>query len=106
MVKRNSNDQTERRMKVDQIDVYKITCEQCDSVYIGETGRKFSTRMKEHAKSKAKRDYKSLYGKHGNDEVHFSEAAEQKLETLHTETSTRRRKLKEQLEIVRAKKEI
>ena len=34
-----------------------------------------------------------------------SEAAEQKFETSHTKTSTRRRKVKEQLEIVRVKKE-
>ena len=102
MVKRISNDQTEKREKADKSEVYKI---KCDSIYFGETGRKFSTRMKEHANSKAKRDDKSLFGKHYNDEGHSSEEAEQKFETLHTETSTRRSKLKEQLEIVRAKKE-
>ena len=40
-----------------------------------------------------------------NDDGHSSEVAEQKFETLHADTSTRRRKLKEQLEIARAKKE-
>ena len=105
MVNKVSSDQTEKREKADQSGVYKITCGQCDSIYIGETGRKFSTRMKEHANSKAKRDDKSLFGKHCNDEGHSSEEAEQKFETLHIETSTRRRKLKEQLEIVKAKKE-
>ena len=38
--------------------------------------------MKEHARSKAKVDDKSLFGKHCNDEKHSSEAAEQKFETL------------------------
>ncbi len=28
--------------------VYKITCNNCDQIYIGETGRKLSVRMKEH----------------------------------------------------------
>ena len=46
MVKRISNDQTEKKEKADQSGVYKITCGQCDSIYIGETGRKFSTRIK------------------------------------------------------------
>jgi len=46
MMKRISNDQTERKEKGDQNGVYKITSEQCDSVYIGETGRKLNTRMK------------------------------------------------------------
>ena len=40
--------------KVDKLDkseiVYKIPCKSCDQVYIGETGRKFGTRMKEHLK--------------------------------------------------------
>ena len=53
----------------------------------------------------AKRDDKSLFGKPCNAEGHSGEEAEHKFETLHTETSTRRRKLEEQLEIVRAKKE-
>ena len=58
----------------------------------GETGKKFSIQLKKHAKSKAKWDDKSLFGKHRNDEGHSSEVVEQKLETLHTETSTRRRR--------------
>ena len=61
--------------------------------------------MKEHAKFKTKRDDKSLFGEHCYDEGQPGEAAKQKFKTLHTETSTRRRKLKEQLEIVRVKME-
>ena len=56
--------------------------------------------MKEYAKSKAKRVDRLLFGKPCNDEGHSNEAAEQKFETLHPETSTRRKKLEEQLEIV------
>jgi len=79
---------------VDQSGVYQITSGQCDSVYIGETGKKFSTQMKEYVKSKAKRNDKLLFGKHCNDEGHSSKAAEQKFRTLHIETSTRKKRLK------------
>ena len=62
--------------------------------------------MKEYAKSKAKRDDNHcLENTPCNDEGHTSKAAEEKFKTFYTETSTRRRELKEQLEIVRAKKE-
>ena len=64
MVKRISSDQTEKKEKVDQSGMYKITCVQCDNVYTGETKRKFSTRTKEHTMSKAKQDDKSLFRKH------------------------------------------
>ncbi len=30
--------------------VYRIPCKSCDSVYVGETGRKLGTRVKEHKK--------------------------------------------------------
>ena len=36
--------------------VYKIPCKSCDSVYIGETGRSFGTRMKEHRKEVEQQD--------------------------------------------------
>ena len=62
MVKRISDEQTEKMEKADQKGVYKIACGQCESVYIGETGRKFSTRMMEHVKCEAKRDEKLLFG--------------------------------------------
>ena len=43
--------------------MYKITCGQCDSIYIEETGRNISIRVIKHAKFKAERDDKSLLGK-------------------------------------------
>lgn len=104
MVKRCSNDQTENMEKVDQNGVYKINCGQCDSVHIWKTGRKFRTRMKEHTQSRAKKDDKSLLGKHRNDEGNFSNA-QQKFKALHKENFISTRKLKERLEIVRAKKD-
>ena len=80
--KRISNDQLKTREKMDQRGVYKITCGQYNNVYIGKTGRKYSTWMNEHAKFKAKRDDKSLFEKHCLDEGNSSEQ-EQPIETQH-----------------------
>ena len=35
--------------------MYKLKCKDCDKVYIGETGRKFVVRLKEHARGKCER---------------------------------------------------
>ena len=39
---------------------YSVECGDCDGVYIGETGRRFETRLKEHIKDKSN----SNVGKH------------------------------------------
>ena len=31
--------------------VYEIQCKECDAIYIGQSGRKFKIRLKEHIKS-------------------------------------------------------
>ena len=81
--------------------VYKLSCEQCEGIYIGETGRKFEIRRKEHKTSREKEDGKSLFGKHCNEENHDGEGI---FEVLHVENRTKRRKLWEQMEIAKAKR--
>ncbi len=50
--------------------VYKLNCTDCNKVYIGQTGRSFETRIKEHRDDfvrnlkKKKKDPKSNYAKH------------------------------------------
>lgn len=46
--------------------VYTLTCEECGSLYIGETGRKLHIRIKEHIKDKKN----SAFGKHLNENNH------------------------------------
>ena len=56
IVKRISNDQTEKRDKESLNSVYKLSCEQCEGIHIGETGRKFDIRRKELETSRGKED--------------------------------------------------
>ena len=44
--------------------VYKLPCEDCDKIYIGETGRSLQTRMKEHRDRIARRDNNSQVYQH------------------------------------------
>ena len=105
MVKQISNDQTEEKDRGGLSGVYRLNCGQCDSVYIGETGRKFSTRMKEHERSKVNGDNKSWFGKHCNEEQHTNEPAEQNVEIIRVENNAKKRKLKEQMEVVKVKRD-
>ena len=51
--------------------VYKLTCEDCDSIYIGQTGRDFGTRYKEHIRSwKNNKPDESHFAKHLLDNNH------------------------------------
>ena len=48
MVKRISNDQTETKDKEGLSGVYKLSCEQCEGIYIGETGSQGRKKMASH----------------------------------------------------------
>ena len=50
--------------------VYKLVCENCDKVYIGQTGRSFYNRIKEHFRSYLNNDSLSNYSSHLNAENH------------------------------------
>src|SRR5215469_4544053 len=50
--------------------VYKLSCPDCNKAYIGQTGRKFLTRFKEHKRAaKLNKDY-SNFAKHINTHAH------------------------------------
>ncbi|EYB97997.1 hypothetical protein Y032_0135g1939 [Ancylostoma ceylanicum] len=48
--------------------IYQIKCLSCDALYIGETGRVLSTRLKEHLASKRRGSLVSALGRHRHDE--------------------------------------
>ncbi len=71
--------------------------------YIGETGRKFSTRLKEHETSVRLKDDKSLFGKHTNDKQHTNNITHN-YTILKVEPNTQKWKLFEELEITKQEK--
>ena len=101
MINLISNNKTEMKQKENLSGVYKINREKCDKTYIGETGRKFTKRVDEHEVSLKKKDEKSLFGKHANEENHENVDLKQKFEILRIENDTQKRKLFEQLEIIK-----
>ena len=82
--------------------VYKITCS-CDSVYIGETGRPLSVRIKEHQKSVQKADGRSALSDHilANPKHTIKWNSVEKLDT--NQNNTIARKLNEAVQIARYK---
>jgi len=103
LIKQISNDKTETRNKNNQNGVYRLDCEHCDMTYIGETGRKFITRIKEHENSQKQKDDKSLFGKHSNDHKHINNNLTEKYKILTIQNNMKKRKLQEQLEIIKLK---
>ncbi len=63
--------------------VYKIKCADCPSVYIGQTGRSFQTRFKEHWPNRKINKQKSTFAQHLIDSNHNVEPIEDSLEVLH-----------------------
>ena len=53
--------------RVDVAGVYTVPCKDCDKSYYGETGRKFSDRLREHKRCVEKKDKNSACYKHVNE---------------------------------------
>jgi hypothetical protein len=53
-----------------QSGVYKLTCPDCDKVYVGQTGRKFSDRYKEHRYAYRSNNQSYSFARHLNDTAH------------------------------------
>ena len=81
--------------KKDKKVIYKIKCNDCDKVYIGETSRNKSTRMKEHSKDIKNFSDNSNIAKHVNEQKHSFNI--QEAETLNIESNWTRRIIKESL---------
>ncbi|CAF2140345.1 unnamed protein product [Rotaria magnacalcarata] len=85
------HDESKRNKKL----IYHIPCQNCEKVYIGETGRSRETRITEHLKAIKKKDINSELVKHilnTNHTMNFNETT-----TLAKETNWKRRVIKESL---------
>ena len=57
---------------MDKSGVYKLKCEDCGICYVGQTGRRFKDRVKEHRRSFIYNDGKSCFADHLCRNNHFS----------------------------------
>lgn len=76
--------------------VYKLTCETCNKVYIGQTGRTFETRMKEHERSYRDKTSDSTFSKHCLD---FNHKFNNNFKILHIQDKSKKLNLLESLQI-------
>ncbi|KAL1448510.1 hypothetical protein WDU94_015628, partial [Cyamophila willieti] len=84
--------------------VYQISCTECNTSYIGETGRQFNTRFKEHHADFIHERGKSLFAEHFNHTKHTYNPPTDNFKILRNENKYRKRKVLEELEISKAKK--
>lgn len=82
--------------------VYKISCPDCEGIYIGQTGRSFNTRYKEHSNSFKKNKNDSTIATHCRDNQHKF-APLDNLQILHRVPKSSKLNLLESLEIFKQK---
>lgn len=93
---------TEPKPKFNLSGVYKIKCDDCPSVYIGQTGRSFHTRYKEHHPDPRTVKQKSNVAQHLIDSNHSISEIENNLEVLHVSRKGRMLNTLEEFEIYKA----
>lgn len=97
LIKNNKN----KTGKNQKCGVYKLKCGSCSKIYIGQTGRSFGKRIKEHKTSFNKKHSNSHYAIHLNSEQHnFDE----NFEILHLENKSKKLNLLESMEINKCKR--
>ena len=99
------NKKTEEIPMLQKSGVYKLNCGNCGKVYVGESGRKLEVRLKEHARGEGDRTTNSLFARHFMDTGHSFVNPMNNVEILKIEKDMGKRKLMEELEILKIKKE-
>lgn len=92
--------------KFDNNGVYKLECVDCNKIYVGQTGRKFKTRFKEHKIDFKHKKLKSAYAKHLINEKHRFESIENSLSIAHIAKKSNKLNTLESLEIYKNKDRI
>lgn len=92
---------------IDKTGIYKLSCDDCPSIYIGQTARSFKTRFKEHMpKMKRLTNQQSAFASHLIDNNHNCTGIDNNLEILHfCGNKGRYMDVLEEFEIYRAVKE-
>jgi len=89
--------------KDNETGIYKITCDDCPKFYIGQTGRSFQTRFKEHINDINKIETKSNYALHIKNEKHKYTDFNNNLTILHKVKKGQNMDRLEELEIYKNK---
>ena len=84
--------------------VYSIHCKDCNAEYVGETGRRLNTRIKEHKRSVALADSKSAISDHANSSHHDINWPNVRI--IDHESHWSPQKIREAISIVKRKPEI
>jgi hypothetical protein len=63
--------------------IYKLSCPDCNKAYVGQTGRKFSMRYREHKTAFRNNNQAYSFAKHLNDSTHFFSPINDIMQILH-----------------------
>ena len=85
--------------------VYKITCNECDCRYIGQTGREFKTRFKEHIRALRSPETDSTFAEHLIESNHTYTGIKENMSIIKKCKKGKRLNRLEELEIYREYKE-
>ena len=89
----------EKLQKLEQNGIYKINCCDCDAIYIGQCGRSFKQRIKEHIQSIEKQNFTTGFSEHCINQKHNFKG---EFEILHIVDKGGRMNIFENLEIRKA----
>ena len=81
--------------------VYKLSCQECNMIYLGETGRRFQDRFREHARGEGNNTTNSLFARHFLETNHKFVNPLENFEILKIENDVEQRKLYEELNILK-----
>ncbi|KAJ4433893.1 hypothetical protein ANN_16206 [Periplaneta americana] len=100
-LQKHLNTQTTQTNKYNHTDVYKLKCNTCNNFYIGQTGRSFQTRYKEHITAVTKLQNTSTYAEHITNANHTYRDINTDMEILHIQPKSQKLNTLEQYEIYR-----
>lgn len=108
MINKSLNEDSKIKNDFNQSGIYQINCSDCKSFYIGQTGRSFKSRFKEHIqalKSNNKTTMKSNYAEHLLKNNHNYESMEKNLTIIDYMPKSEKLDSKEDLSIFLKHKE-
>ncbi|KAJ4438388.1 hypothetical protein ANN_14333 [Periplaneta americana] len=100
-LQKHLNTQTTQTNKYNNTGLYKLKCNTCNNFYIGQTGRSFQTRYKEHITAITKLQNTSTYAEHITNTNHTYRDINTDMEILHIQPKSQKLNTLEQYEIYR-----